>query len=139
MLALIFLLGFTRAQTLPGTWGYEVANSTYGVNYFYWFFEPATQHTTSDTPLILWLTGGPGCSSELALFFENGPYTVNSAGTGLTPNQYGWNANSYLLYVDQPGGTGFSTVKNPKGYVTNEAQVASDMYTVRLFGADSSF
>jgi hypothetical protein len=68
--ALAFLQ-LARGQTLNGTWGYEVANATYGVNYFYWFFEPQVT-PTSTTPLVLWLTGGPGCSSELALFFENG-------------------------------------------------------------------
>lgn len=26
---------------------------------------------------VLWMTGGPGCSSELAVFFENGPYRIN--------------------------------------------------------------
>lgn len=25
-----------------------------------------------DAPIVLWMTGGPGCSSELAVFFENG-------------------------------------------------------------------
>jgi carboxypeptidase C (cathepsin A) len=126
-----FVLAFLQlafGQSLNGTWGYEVANATYGVNYFYWFYEPQVT-PSANTPLVLWLTGGPGCSSELAMFFENGPYAVNSAGTGTVPNQYGWNQNNYLLYVDQPGGTGFSTVKNPKGYVTDEAQVAGDMYT----------
>jgi hypothetical protein len=25
-----------------------------------------------NAPVVLWMTGGPGCSSELAVFFENG-------------------------------------------------------------------
>ena len=35
-------------------------------------------------PLLLWMTGGPGCSSEVALFGENGPCHVNANGTGTT-------------------------------------------------------
>ena len=28
-------------------------------------------------PLILWMTGGPGCAGEIALFHENGPCKIN--------------------------------------------------------------
>ncbi len=130
LLLVAMLAASAAAISLPGTWGYETANETYGVQYFYWFFDPVNNATNpDDTPLLLWLTGGPGCSSELAMLFENGPYTVDSTGTVLKPNPYGWNNNAYLLYVDQPGGTGFSTVQNSKGYVTDEAQVAADMFT----------
>ena len=124
---LALCLGAASSIQLPGTWGYEVANETYGVNYFYWYFEP--QNGNADAPVVMWLTGGPGCSSELALFFENGPYQVNQEGTNIQPNKYGWNQENYLLYVDQPGGTGFSTVTDSTGYVTNQAQVAQDMLT----------
>ena len=39
---------------------------------FYWWFE--SRNAPSTDPLVLWLTGGPGCASEIALFYENGPY-----------------------------------------------------------------
>merc|ERR1711988_686309 len=39
-------------------------------NYFYWMFE--ARENPKNAPLVLWLTGGPGCSSEIALFAENG-------------------------------------------------------------------
>jgi len=107
-------------------WGYLNANTTYGAYLFYWMFE--SQGTPATDPLVLWLTGGPGCSSLLALFFENGPYTVNENLT-LSVNPYSWNTNANLLYVDQPAGTGFSYIENTDGYVTDEAQVAVDMYT----------
>jgi len=140
------ILGFLAlsggAIKLPGKWGYFQANATYDVDYFYWIYDPASATSSSSStsssspntdptnaPVVLWLTGGPGCSSELAMFFENGPYQVNAAGTGIIPNKYGWNQHNYLLYVDQPGGTGFSTVGNPDGYVTDQAQVAADMGT----------
>jgi len=47
----------------------------------------------------MWLTGGPGCASEVALFYENGPYFFVSDGS-LGVNQYSWNAISNLLFVD---------------------------------------
>jgi cathepsin A (carboxypeptidase C) len=47
------------------------------------------------------MTGGPGCSSEVALFGENGPCQVNTAGTNTTSNPYSWNSNANLLYIDQ--------------------------------------
>jgi carboxypeptidase C (cathepsin A) len=107
-------------------YGYLLANQTYGAYLFYWMFE--SQGNPATDPFVLWLTGGPGCSSLLALFFENGPYTVNS-DLSLKPNPYTWNTNANVLWVDQPAGTGFSYVENPNGYVQNEAQVAADFYT----------
>lgn len=75
-------------------------------NYFYWFFESRTSPSTD--PVTLWMTGGPGCSSEVALFGENGPCSVNEGGNGTVHNPFSWNRRSNLLYIDQPTGTGFS-------------------------------
>jgi cathepsin A (carboxypeptidase C) len=73
----------------------------------------------------MWLTGGPGCSSEVALFGENGPCAVNQAGDDTIRNNFSWNSNANLLYVDQPTGTGFSY---GLGLDHNEKGVAADMY-----------
>ena len=48
---------------------------------FYWWFESKSSPQTD--PLVLWLTGGPGCASEIALFYENGPYQFDSDGKTL--------------------------------------------------------
>lgn len=91
---------------------------------FYWWF-PSRSSREKD-PLVLWLTGGPGCSSELALFVENGPFTVKS-DLSLEKNPFSWNSKANLLYIDQPLGTGFSTV-DPKNPVMDEETVAQDIY-----------
>eukprot|EP01122_Echinamoeba_exundans_P003223 TRINITY_DN13351_c0_g1_i1.p1 TRINITY_DN13351_c0_g1~~TRINITY_DN13351_c0_g1_i1.p1 ORF type:complete len:424 (+),score=116.62 TRINITY_DN13351_c0_g1_i1:59-1330(+) len=129
VLAVVAVSAYAQKITFPTgpqQFGYVTANQEYGVNYFYWLFN--SQGNITRDPLVLWLTGGPGCSSELAMFFENGPWTVNK-DLSLNANQYGWNKFANLLFVDQPGGTGFSYVKNKHGYVTNEQQVAADAYT----------
>lgn len=53
---------------------------------FYLFFE---SRTNKKDPVVIWLTGGPGCSSELAVFYENGPFTIAN-NLSLVWNEYGW-------------------------------------------------
>lgn len=89
---------------------------------FYWLFQ--SKQSPSTDPLVMWLTGGPGCASEVALFYENGPYQFNPDGS-LKQNPFSWNNISNLLYVDQPIGTGFS--HGGVFDVRNEDQVAQDL------------
>jgi len=91
---------------------------------FYWWFE--SQNDPKTDPVVLWLTGGPGCASEIALFYENGPYAFNEDGKTLKENPSSWNKISNLIYVDQPIGTGFSH-SDAGDYVKNETEVAEDM------------
>ena len=44
----------------------------------------------------------------LALPGELGPCLINEHGNGTVYNQYGWNKDTALLFVDQPVGVGFS-------------------------------
>ncbi|KAF4658214.1 hypothetical protein FOL47_008127 [Perkinsus chesapeaki] len=77
-----------------------------GRKLFFWFFE--SRSNPSQDPLILWLDGGPGCSSMGGLFLEIGPCRVNSEGNDTELNPYSWSAQANLLFVDQPAGAGFS-------------------------------
>lgn len=85
----------------------QIRNSTDN-QMFYWYFPSRTSPETD--PLILWLTGGPGCSSELALFVENGPFKIDERTLELSKNPHSWNHRANLLYIDQPLGAGFSSV-----------------------------
>ena len=76
---------------------------------FYWIF-PA-QESPETAPVLIWLQGGPGCSSTGGIFTEIGPFYFS--GWNQTKAQYrpvNWNQKANTLFVDQPLGTGFSTV-----------------------------
>ncbi|KAJ6252187.1 serine carboxypeptidase-like 48-related [Anaeramoeba flamelloides] len=106
--------------------GYINVNQTMDANLFYIFWESLDQNP--DAPVLLWLQGGPGCSSLWGLFKENGPLLIQSDGSLLT-NPWTWNNNYAILYIDNPVGAGFSYSTNPKGYVTSESQMSQDLYT----------
>ena len=77
-----------------------------GTNLHYWFFESQSQHRLKD-PLVLWLNGGPGCSSLFGAMLECGPFQLNQHGN-LILNPYSWNSNANLLFLESPVGVGFS-------------------------------
>lgn len=77
-----------------------------GANYWFWFFEARNNPTTA--PLATWFNGGPGCSSMIGLFQENGPCQFYNGASTPSLNPYSFNNYANMLYVDQPAGTGFS-------------------------------
>ncbi|KAL7163596.1 hypothetical protein ACSBR2_039667 [Camellia fascicularis] len=91
---------------------------------FYFFFE---SRNSKKDPVVIWLTGGPGCSSELAMFYENGPFNI-AKNLSLVWNEHGWDKASNLLYVDQPIGTGFSYSSDKRDIRHNEEGVSNDLY-----------
>jgi len=50
---------------------------------------------------MIWLGGGPGSSSLLNPFLENGPFKILDDLT-LKENIYSWNNKINLVFVDQP-------------------------------------
>jgi len=97
---------------------------------FYWLFEPGEGKVDANTPLILWMNGGPGCSSMDGLWLENGPLRLKSGGSGWTidVNPHSWhNAPAWTLYVDQPVGTGLSFTRKGN-YCKNDFEINRDFH-----------
>ncbi|KAJ7296310.1 hypothetical protein O6H91_09G072200 [Diphasiastrum complanatum] len=117
-------------EALPTSSGYLTVNENSGARMFYVFYEaisPATEDL-SKVPLILWLQGGPGCSSMIGNFYELGPWRVNE-DQHLYKNDGAWNRLYGLLFVDNPVGTGFSIAPNEEDIPSDEEKLASDLFT----------
>ncbi|XP_028295942.1 lysosomal protective protein [Gouania willdenowi] len=91
----------------------------------YWFV--TSQRDPVKDPLVLWLNGGPGCSSMYGFLSENGPFHVNSDGATLYENPFSWNQIANVLYLESPAGVGYSYADDKK-YATNDDEVADDNY-----------
>lgn len=87
--------------------GYVTVNESHGRALFYWLTE-ATTHPEKK-PLVLWLNGGPGCSSvAYGASEEIGPFRINKTGSSLYLNKYSWNKVANILFLESPAGVGFS-------------------------------
>ena len=104
----------------PSVHGY-IPTDDRGNDLFYWYF-PSRGSSSAD-PLIVWFTGGPGCSSSLAMLTELGPFKIASNGQQVR-NEFSWNTRANLLFIDNPIGTGFSHA-NDDDMARTEADVAT--------------
>lgn len=91
----------------------------------YWFV--TSQRDPLKDPVVLWLNGGPGCSSLDGFLSENGPFHVNDDGATLYENKFSWNGIANVLYLESPAGVGYSYSDDQK-YKTDDDQVADDNY-----------
>ncbi|KAI3729323.1 hypothetical protein L6452_17979 [Arctium lappa] len=144
---LIHLHRYSSASTfpkeaLPTKSGYLPVNDTTGSAIFYAFYEAQNHNHTSlsQTPLVIWLQGGPGCSSMTSNFYELGPWLVtpsmkqNVEHLELQPNPGSWNRIFGLLFLDNPIGTGFSIASTPEEIPTDQEAVARHLFiAIRKF------
>lgn len=87
--------------------GYVTVDDVAGRALFYWLTEAA--HEPLNKPLVVWLNGGPGCSSiAYGASEEIGPFRINKTATGLELNKFSWNTVSNSLFLETPAGVGFS-------------------------------
>ncbi|KAK6792662.1 hypothetical protein RDI58_011743 [Solanum bulbocastanum] len=82
------------------------------VQLFYYFIESESEPDSD--PLMLWITGGPGCSALSGLIYEIGPITFEAV--------------SSIIFLDLPVGTGFSYATTPAALQSSDLQASEHAY-----------
>ena len=70
------------------------------VKQFHYMFNYAYQDP-EHKPLVLWLNGGPGCSSLDGWANEHGPMQMDADGN-FQLNEYSWNRAANMIYLESP-------------------------------------
>ncbi|KAI5460094.1 Alpha/Beta hydrolase protein [Mariannaea sp. PMI_226] len=111
-----FDIGESYAGLLP------ISESPHETRKLYFWFFPSTNPKAGDDVLI-WLNGGPGCSSLSGMLTENGPFLWQQGTLSPVPNSYSWTNLTNVIWVEQPVGVGFS---QGKPNITNEAELGRE-------------
>ncbi|XP_037474445.1 serine carboxypeptidase-like 50 [Triticum dicoccoides] len=118
---------FPRAA-LPTSSGYLPVDTSTNASLFFAFYEASAPLAAPvDTPLLLWLEGGPGCSGLLSSFLQLGPYSLSRRpgnGASLSRNPFAWNRRFGLLFLDSPLGTGFSAAPSAAAIPRSQPAIA---------------
>ncbi|CAG7890443.1 unnamed protein product [Brassica rapa] len=128
--------GGSIVRYLPGFEGplpFELETGYIGVGegeedqLFYYFIK--SERNPEEDPLLVWLAGGPGCSSFSGLVYENGPLafkveTYNGSVPSLASTTYSWTKVANIIYLDQPVGTGFSYSRNHLADTPSDTEAA---------------
>jgi cathepsin A (carboxypeptidase C) len=111
---------------LPSAWysGYLSVTATKELHYV--FIESLDKPATD--PVLIWFNGGPGCSSLLGLFQENGPFVIDDGETIIKPNPFPWNKRANLLYIESPAGVGFSVATTPDDLLHSDMSQSDDAF-----------
>lgn len=114
---------------------------------FFWLITPPDPQPEK-RPLVVWLQGGPICSSSIGLFMEHGPYVVENVSSTLgsavlSRRSINWidNAGVNVLYLDQPVAAGFSWAASSADWSRDETALSLNavQFLVKFFEHFPSF
>ncbi|XP_075674460.1 serine carboxypeptidase-like 13 [Castanea sativa] len=125
------LPGYTGELPFTLETGYIGVGDNETVQLFYYFVE--SQRSSSRDPLVLWMSGGPGCSGLAGIFFESDPIAFklgdyNGSLPTLQNNPFAWTQSLNIIYMDGPVGTGFSYSERLHGYIIGDYKFVAQTY-----------
>ncbi|XP_021750321.1 serine carboxypeptidase-like 10 isoform X2 [Chenopodium quinoa] len=113
--------------------GYVGVGDNEEVQLFYYFIKSERDYERD--PLMVWLTGGPGCSALSGLVLEIGPLIFNTSACNwhseaptFQLNPSSWTKIANIIFLDSPVGTGFSYATNPEGYYSDDITSSRHIY-----------
>ncbi|KAF3780705.1 Serine carboxypeptidase-like 2, partial [Nymphaea thermarum] len=126
-----FLPGFDGPLPFELYTGYISVGMREETHLFYYFIK--SEKSPAQDPLLLWLTGGPGCSAFSGLVLEIGPMKFeereyNGSLPRMVLNPYSWTKVSNVILLDAPTGTGFSYSNTKEDYLTGDFKASNDNY-----------
>lgn len=130
--------GFTP-DTQDTYTGYISVRQNTNSKLFYMLHSIQNGNITTPAPLVIWLQGGPGCSSVFGNLYEIGPVDMtfdNTTKTGsYKPKAVTWTDSNHVLFIDSPIGVGFSVWDPADPAINSTDQVASDLqlFLTRFF------
>ncbi|CAM8906995.1 unnamed protein product [Rhodiola kirilowii] len=98
---------------------------------FYYFIE--SQGNPTEDPIMLWLTGGPGCSAFTGLIYEIGPmqFDIHNYPGGLPSLilwEEAWTKMASILFLDSPIGAGYSYSRTQAGWHSSDTKAADQVF-----------
>lgn len=128
------LSGFSGTFPSKHYGGYVTIDENHGRNLYYYFV--VSERNPAKDPVVLWLNGGPGCSSFDGFIYEHGPFNFEKGNSGSLPklhlNSYSWSKVSSVIYLDSPAGVGLSYSLNKSDYTTGDLKTAADTHLFLL-------
>jgi hypothetical protein len=99
------LPGFSGELPTRQFGGYITVDKKHGRHLYYYMVE--AEGNPEEKPVVLWLNGGPGCSSFDGFMFEHGPFFFNFTDNSynklqLNLNPYSWHKAATMIYLDSP-------------------------------------
>ncbi|KAJ8541202.1 hypothetical protein K7X08_002018 [Anisodus acutangulus] len=134
-----FLPGFEGPLPFHLETGYVGVGKDEEKQLFYYFIKSESERESD--PLILWLTGGPGCSSFNVflslninnvgpLYYKQKEYNGSLPRLGVTPNS--WTKVANIIFLEQPINTGFSYATTPEAINIVDVDACKHVYEFLL-------
>eukprot|EP00878_Enallax_costatus_P001458 GHUV01001609.1.p1 GENE.GHUV01001609.1~~GHUV01001609.1.p1 ORF type:complete len:561 (+),score=169.12 GHUV01001609.1:237-1919(+) len=124
------LLGYDGKLRSRHYGGYITVDEENDRNLYYYLVE--SEGAVESDPVVLWLNGGPGCSSFDGFIYEHGPFLFgwgSSSKVQLRDNPYAWNKVATMIFLDSPSAVGLSFSGVEGDYSANDTATAADSNT----------